>query len=74
MKKIKSYKEILSIVNTLPVQNKEIKRKAIKLQNELLKPRNSLGVLEDLAIFDCSWRGVSRLKIRSMQTMVFAGI
>ena len=73
MKKIKSYKEILSIINTLPLQNKEIKRKAIKLQNELLKPRNSLGVLEDLAIFYCSWRGVIRPKIRSMQTIVFAG-
>ena len=41
----------MSIINTLSVQNKEIKRKASKRQNELLKPKNLLGILEDLAIF-----------------------
>ena len=50
MKQIKSYTEILSTINTLSVQNKEIK-KANKRQNELLKPKNLLVILEDLAIF-----------------------
>ncbi len=73
MKVISSFEEIINIISTLPIQNKAIIRKAIKRQNELVKPKNSLGILEDLAIFFCSWKGVIKPKIKSIQTIIFAG-
>lgn len=73
MKKIKSCEEILSILNNLPNQNKKIKKEAIEYQNTLLKPKKSLGILEELAIFYCSWKDTIHPKINSMQTIIFAG-
>tara|TARA_B100001093_G_C26826291_1_gene1014183 strand:+ start:1206 stop:2165 length:960 start_codon:yes stop_codon:yes gene_type:complete len=55
------------------MQNNKIKKLAIERQNELLKPNNSLGLLEDLAIFYCGWRGSVKPEINYMQTIIFAG-
>ena len=73
LKEISSSKEILSLLNNLPEPDKNIKRQAVQHQNELLKPKNSLGNLEDLAIFYCSWRNCIRPKINFIQTIIFAG-
>ena len=70
---IKTSEEIKKILHNIPIQNEIIKKKAIEHQNTLLKPKNSLGILEDLAVFFCSWRNSLKPKIKISQTIIFAG-
>lgn len=73
MRIIKSTKEIINILENLPTQNIEIRKQAIAHQNDLLKPKNSLGILEELAVFYCGWRNSIKPKLNSIQTIIFAG-
>ena len=73
MKLIKSYEEILKILDNIPTADEKIKKKALQYQDTLLKPKNSLGKLEQLAVFYCSWRGLIKPKIKRAQTLIFAG-
>ena len=70
---IKTYKEIKKFLQHIPNRNERIKKKAIEHQNKLLKPKNSLGILEDLAVFFCSWKNSLKPKIKISQTIIFAG-
>ena len=70
---IKSFKDILKLLDNIPLSNESIKKKATEYQNTLLKPKNSLGLLEELAVFYCSWHGSLKPKIKKIQTVIFAG-
>ena len=41
MKLIKSYEEILKILDNIPTADEKIKKKALQYQDTLLKPKNS---------------------------------
>lgn len=53
--------------------DRKIEKEAIYRQNSLIKPKGSLGVLEDLAIRLASRQGVVNPNINHIQITVFAG-
>ncbi len=58
MKKLElvhSIGDIVNLVDSAPTWSKELKEKAVERQKNLLKPANSLGQLEDIAVFLSSW-------------------
>ncbi len=73
MQIIKTFDQIKKILNDLPISNKKIVKEAQNYQNNLLKPKKSLGILEQLAVFYCGWRNCLKPKIKFPQTIIFAG-
>ena len=58
MKKLElahSLSDIYDLLDCAPTWSKDLKTKAVERQKNLLKPSNSLGQLEDIAIFLSSW-------------------
>ena len=54
MKKLElvhSIADIFNLVDSAPTWSKELREKSVERQKNLLKPANSLGRLEDIAVF-----------------------
>ena len=76
MKKLElthSIGDILNLVDSAPTWSKELKEKAVERQKNLLKPANSLGRLEDIAVFLSSWGKKTMKDMEKISTIVFAG-
>jgi nicotinate-nucleotide--dimethylbenzimidazole phosphoribosyltransferase len=58
---------------TLPEADATAAQNAQIRQDNLTKPRGSLGRLEELAVFMAGWRGTSRPAIGRAQALIFAG-
>ena len=58
MKKLElahSLSDIYDLLDYAPTWSKDLKKQAVERQKNLLKPSNSLGQLEDIAVFLSSW-------------------
>tara|TARA_B100000795_G_C22784200_1_gene433795 strand:+ start:268 stop:1278 length:1011 start_codon:yes stop_codon:yes gene_type:complete len=73
MEKIKSLSEIYLLIKSFPVPNTEIINEARNYQDQLTKPKGSLGILEDIAIFFCGWQETIKPSLNKIQTIIFAG-
>ena len=76
MKKIalvNSLGEIFKLLDGAPTWSKELKEKALERQKNLLKPANSLGQLEDMAVFLSSWGKKTMKDMEKISSIVFAG-
>ena len=76
MKKLElvhSIGDIFNLVDSAPTWSKELKEKAVERQKNLLKPANSLGRLEDIAVFLSSWGKKTMKDMEKISTIVFAG-
>ena len=71
--KFNKISEIYSLINRFEGPNNVFIQKAINYQNNLLKPQNSLGLLEDLSIFFCGWQKQIKPRLKKIQTLIFAG-
>ena len=65
--------DIFNLVDSAPTWSKELKEKAVERQKNLLKPANSLGQLEDIAVFLSSWGKKTMRDMEKISTIVFAG-
>ena len=65
--------DIFNLVDSAPTWSKELKEKAVERQKNLLKPANSLGQLEDIAVFLSSWGKRTMKDMEKISTIVFAG-
>ena len=76
MKKIalvNSLGDIFKLLDSAPTWSKELKEKALERQKNLLKPANSLGQLEDMAVFLSSWGKKTMKDMEKISSIVFAG-
>ena len=76
MKKLElvySIGDIFNLVDSAPTWSKELREKAVERQKNLLKPANSLGQLEDIAVFLSSWGKKTMKDMEKISTIVFAG-
>ena len=76
MKKIAlvhSLGDIFKLLDDAPTWSKELKESAVERQKNLLKPANSLGQLEDIAVFLSSWGKKTMKDIEKISAIVFAG-
>ena len=73
MQKIKNLSEIYSLIKFLPTSNTEIINQARTYQDQLTKPKGSLGILEDIAVFFCGWQESIKPRLNKIQTIIFAG-
>ena len=73
MKKIEKLSDIYLLIKNLSFPNIKIINKARKYQDQLTKPKGSLGVLEDISVFFCGWQGTINPKLNNIQTIIFAG-
>ena len=73
MKKIKNIRDVYKILDNLPSQSRESLSDAKKYQDKLLKPKGSLGILEDISIFFSGWQKTTKPKLDKVQTIIFAG-
>ena len=76
MKKISlanSLGDIFKLLDDAPTLSKELKEIALERQKNLLKPANSLGQLEDIAVFLSSWGKKTMKDMEKISTIVFAG-
>ena len=76
MKKIalvNSLGDIFKLLDGAPTWSKELKEKALERQKNLLMPANSLGQLEDLAVFLSSWGKRTMKDMEKISSIVFAG-
>lgn len=71
--KIVSRKDLMDIIELLPRIDEQARRIAEKRQNNLTKPPGSLGRLEEVALWLCSWQGSSRPSLANCQAIIFAG-
>ena len=65
--------ELALILSELPVADGSVREKAVRRQENLTKPRGSLGQLEDLAIWLAAWQGRERPVLDKAHCLVFAG-
>lgn len=65
--------EFAEVLRDMPVADAESRAAAEARDGVLTKPPGALGRLEDLALWYCSWRGVTRPEITAPQVIVFAG-
>ncbi len=65
--------ELMRDASMYPAADWSAQKTAAARQNQLTKPEGSLGYLEDLAIFMCSWRGAALTDDFPAHTLVFAG-
>ena len=68
-----SPKEIEKIIADLPQIDFEIQKKATIRQGLLTKPINSLGILEDIAIWLAGWQRTEKPNIKNGHCLIFAG-
>ena len=76
MKKIASVHslgDIFKLLDDGPTLSKELRESALQRQKNLLKPANSLGQLEDIAVFLSSWGKKTMKDMEKISTIVFAG-
>ena len=76
MKKIASVHslgDIFKLLDDGPTLSKELRDSALQRQKNLLKPANSLGQLEDIAVFLSSWGKKTMKDMEKISTIVFAG-
>ena len=76
MKKLElahSLSDIYDLLDCAPTWSKDLKKKAVERQKNLLKPSNSLGLLEDIAIFLSSWGKETMKDMEKTSAIVFAG-
>ncbi len=73
MQIVKTFDQIKKILNALPSSNEKVIKEAQSYQDNLLKPKRSLGILEQLAVFYCGWRNCLKPEIKFPQTIIFAG-
>lgn len=62
-----------TFIATLPPADEHAQGQAELRQNQLTKPRGSLGRLEELAIWIASWHGTERPKLTAPSCLIFAG-
>lgn len=68
-----TFDEIRALVRDLPGPDLEAGTAALERQNQLTKPRGSLGRLEELAQWIATWQGSSTPEMRRPRISVFAG-
>lgn len=71
--KIVSRQDLLDIFESLPGIDEQARHIAVVRQSTLTKPPGSLGRLEEVALWLCSWQGSSRPSLANCQAIVFAG-
>ena len=70
---VNSLADIFKLLDGAPTCSKELKEKALERQKNLLKPANSLGQLEDIAVFLSSWGKKTMKDMEKISSIVFAG-
>lgn len=73
MEPLTSFDQLRDIVETLPSADEQARSVARERQRILTKPAESLGRLEEIALWLAAWQGVARPKLDRCQTIVFAG-
>ena len=68
-----TFDEIRALMRDLPGPDLEAGTAALERQNQLTKPRGSLGRLEELAQWIATWQGSSAPEMRRPRISVFAG-
>jgi nicotinate-nucleotide--dimethylbenzimidazole phosphoribosyltransferase len=68
-----TFDEIRALMRNLPGPDLEAGTAALERQNQLTKPRGSLGRLEELAQWIATWQGNSAPEMRRPRISVFAG-
>ena len=68
-----TFDEIRALMRNLPGPDLEAGTAALERQNQLTKPRGSLGRLEELAQWMATWQGSSAPEMRRPRISVFAG-
>jgi nicotinate-nucleotide--dimethylbenzimidazole phosphoribosyltransferase len=68
-----TFDEIRALMRDLPGPDLEAGTAALERQNQLTKPRGSLGRLEELAQWIATWQGSSTPEMRRPRISVFAG-
>lgn len=68
-----SIAEFAALLHDLPGPDVGAKKAAIARDAQLTKPPGSLGQLEELATWYCSWRGDAQPQLTNPQVIVFAG-
>jgi len=71
--KLTALSAVAGMAANLPVADAIAAAGAVARQNSLTKPPGSLGLLEELAVFMASWRGIAKPVISRAQAIVFAG-
>ena len=73
MSLFKSVNDVEHVISNLPIVDIAMQNKAITRQNQLTKPRGSLGKLEDIAVWIAGWQRTERPHIQHGQCLIFAG-
>ena len=68
-----NFDEIRALLRELPGPDLEAATAAVERQNQLTKPRGSLGRLEELAQWLATWQGRNPPELRRPRVAVFAG-
>lgn len=70
---VASRRELLGLIGALPKPDDDARRLAAERQGALTKPRGSLGLLEEIALWLCAWQGSPKPRLSNCQALIFAG-
>ena len=64
---------LLALIEALPRPDDQARSLAVERQDALTKPRGSLGFLEEIALWLCTWQGTLKPRLSNCQALIFAG-